>query len=65
MHRCLFPEDEEIVQTEKGLEINLDTEPGSTIGEVILAIYIDIYGNEFRETFDIKGTKRNGRLKKV
>jgi site-specific DNA-methyltransferase (adenine-specific)/adenine-specific DNA-methyltransferase len=65
MHRCLFPEDEEIVQTEKGLEISLDTEPDSTIGEVILAIYIDIYGNEFRETFDTKETKRNGRRKKV
>jgi site-specific DNA-methyltransferase (adenine-specific)/adenine-specific DNA-methyltransferase len=65
MRRCFFPEDEEITQTEKGVEINLCTELDNVIGDTILAVYIDIYGNEFRETFNTKEIKRNGKRKKI
>jgi site-specific DNA-methyltransferase (adenine-specific)/adenine-specific DNA-methyltransferase len=62
MTECHFIEDDEIKKSNGKLSIPV-TSP--RVGEKICVIYIDIFGNEFREIINTKLVKDHGRNKKI
>jgi len=62
MTECHFMEDDEIKKSNGKLSIPISS---TSVGKNICVIYIDIFGNEFREVFNTRMVKGSGRHKKI